>query len=366
MNLILFVDFKRSYNAIKHEVNEALQRVLDSGWFIFGEELKNFEKEFASYNGSKYGIGCASGTDALNLAVLVCDIGKGDEVITVGHTMTSTVDCIVRSGAKPVFVDIDPETYTIDPDRIKEKVTENTKAINLVHIYGNTADMDPILAIANDYDLKIIEDACQAHGTTYKDKKAGSIGDIGCFSFYPTKNLGSYGDAGMLLTNDAELNERLRLYRNYGQRERYYHDFIGINSRMDEIQAAILRVKLNYLDDWNNKRRKSALLYNELLANSEVIIPIEKSYARHIYHLYVIRSRNRDELQNYLKNNSVQTYIHYPIPVHKQQAYSEYNNQYSLPITEKITKEIVSLPMHPFLTEEEIHEVSNLIIKGGF
>lgn len=295
------------------------------------------------------------------LAVVASGIGKGDEVITIAHTMTSTVDCIIRSGAKPVFVDIDPENYNIDPTLIEDKITQKTKAINLVHIYGNTADMDPILELAEKHDLKIIEDACQAHGAVYKGKKVGSIGDIGCFSFYPTKNLGAFGDAGMILTNDEEFAENLKLYRNYGQKQRYYHDFVGINSRMDEIQAAILRVKLKYLDEWNNERRKNANLYNEFLENSDVVIPKEKEYAKHVYHLYVIRSKYRDKLQVYLKKNDIQTYIHFPIPVHKQKAYSEYSNKYSLPVTEEITNEILSLPMHPFLTEEEIDKISKLI-----
>ena len=239
------------------------------------------------------------------LAVVASGIGKGDEVITIAHTMTSTVDCIIRSGAKPVFVDIDPENYNIDPTLIEDKITQKTKAINLVHIYGKTADMDPILELAEKHDLKIIEDACQAHGAVYKGKKVGSIGDIGCFSFYPTKNLGAFGDAGMILTNDEEFAENLKLYRNYGQKQRYYHDFVGINSRMDEIQAAILRVKLKYLDEWNNERRKNANLYNEFLENSDVVIPKEKEYAKHVYHLYVIRSKYRDKLQVYLKKNAM-------------------------------------------------------------
>lgn len=361
--MILFVDFKKAYKAIKPEIDKAIQRVIDKQWFIFGEELESIEKEFAAYNGSKFGVGCASGTDALYLAVVASGIGKGDEVITIAHTMTSTVDCIIRSGAKPVFVDIDPENYNINPTLIEQKITQKTKAINLVHIYGNSAEMDPILELAEKYDLKIIEDACQAHGADYKGKKVGSIGDIGCFSFYPTKNLGAFGDAGMILTNDEEFAENLKLYRNYGQKQRYYHDFVGINSRMDEIQAAILRVKLKYLDDWNNERRKNANLYNKLLENSDVIIPKEKEYTKHVYHLYVIRSKYRDKLQEYLKKNDIQTYIHFPIPVHKQKAYSEYNNKYSLPVTETITNEILSLPMHPFLTEGEINKISKLIRK---
>lgn len=361
---ILFVDFKKGYEEIKEEIQGAINRVLERQWFIFGEELEKFEEDFSRYIGSKYSIGCASGTDALYLAVAASNIGNNDEVITVSHTMTSTVDAIARNGAKPIFVDIDTATFNIDPSKIEEKITNKTKAILLVHLYGNPADMNPILEIAEKYNLLIIEDACQAHGTEYKGRKAGNIGHIGCFSFYPSKNLGAYGDAGLISTNNRDLSELLKLYRNYGQRKRYYHDFIGINSRMDEIQAAILRVKLKYLDNWNDRRRKHAKLYNELLDGVNVITPIEKEYAKHIYHLYVIRSDCRDKLKEIFDKNNIQTYIHYPIPVHMQMAYANYRNIYNLPSTEKICKEILSLPMHPWLTEEEIQSISELIKKS--
>ena len=361
---ISFVNFKKGFEAIKGEIQDAINRVLERQWFIFGEELEKFEEEFSKYIGTKFGVGCASGTDALYLSVVANDIGKNDEVITISHTMTSTVDAIVRSGANPVFIDIDPETYNIDPSKIEEKITNKTKAIMLVHLYGNPADMDPILDLSKKHNILIIEDACQAHGAEYKGKKVGNIGHIGCFSFYPSKNLGAYGDAGMILTNDSELATKLKLYRNYGQRERYHHDFVGINSRMDEIQAAILRTKLKYLDNWNNNRRNSSRIYNDLLINTEVQTPIEKDYAKHIYHLYVIRSQIRDKLKSHLDKNKVQTYIHYPIPVHLQKAYSEYRNKFDLPVTETICNEILSLPMHPWLTEEEIHSVSGLIKKA--
>ncbi len=359
--MILFINFKKAYAEIKEEIQKAIERVFERQWFILGEELEKFEKEFSDYNGLKYGIGVNSGSDALYLAVLASGISKGDEIITISHTMTSTVDAIVRSGAKPVFVDIDPMTYTMDPLKIEEKITMRTKAIMLVHLYGNPTDMDPILELSVKYNLLIIEDACQAHGAEYKGKKVGSIGDIGCFSFYPTKNLGAYGDAGMIVTNNEELALKFKLYRNYGQRKRYYHNFIGINSRLDEIQAAILRVKLKYLDNWNNKRRKNANLYDELLEESNVITPIEKEYAKHIYHLYVIRSKNRDKLKDYLDKHEIQTYIHYPIPVHQSKAYLEYKKIYKLPVTERICNEILSLPMHPWLTKEEIESISELI-----
>ncbi|MFX1383355.1 MAG: DegT/DnrJ/EryC1/StrS family aminotransferase [Promethearchaeota archaeon] len=360
---ILFVNFKKAYEEVKEEIQDAINRVLERQWFIFGEELEKFEEEFSTYIGSKYCVGCASGTDALYLAVAANNIGNKDEVITISHTMTSTVDAIVRNGAKPVFIDIDPATFNIDPSSIEENITNNTKAIMLVHLYGNPANMDPILEIAEKYNLLIIEDACQAHGSEYKGRKVGNIGHIGCFSFYPSKNLGAFGDAGLISTNDKKLASLLKLYRNYGQRKRYYHDFVGINSRMDELQAGILRVKLKYLDNWNDRRRKSAKLYNELLIGAEVNTPLEKEYSKHIYHLYVIKSKRRDKLKNFLDKNKVQTYIHYPIPVHMQAAYADYRDIYKLPFTEKICNEILSLPMHPWLTEEEIHSVTELIKK---
>ena len=359
--MILFVDFKKGYEKIKAEIHEAIERVLENQWFIFGEELTQFEREFSEFIGAKFGIGVNSGSDALLLAAMVSNIGRGDEVITVSHTMTSTVDSIVRCGAKPIFVDIDEETYNIDVNKIEEKITDKTKAIVLVHLYGNSADMGPIMEISEKHNLIVIEDACQAHGSEYKGKKVGGIGDIGCFSFYPTKNLGAYGDAGMLLTNNEEIALKLKQYRNYGQKKRYFHDFIGINSRLDELQATILRVKLKHLDIWNNYRREKAYLYNQLLEKSNVIIPLEKEYSKHIYHLYVIRSKNRDDLKEFLNDNEVQTYIHFPIPVHLSKAYSKFDIQCKLPTTEKICKDILSLPMHPFIAKEEIMKITDLV-----
>ena len=359
--MILFVDFKKGYEKIKAEIHEAIERVLENQWFIFGEELTQFEREFSEFIGAKFGIGVNSGSDALLLAAMVSNIGRGDEVITVSHTMTSTVDSIVRCGAKPIFVDIDEETYNIDVNKIEEKITDKTKAIVLVHLYGNSADMGPIMEISEKHNLIVIEDACQAHGSEYKGKKVGGIGDIGCFSFYPTKNLGAYGDAGMLLTNNEEIALKLKQYRNYGQKKRYFHDFIGINSRLDELQATILRVKLKHLDIWNNYRREKAYLYNQLLEKSNVIIPLEKEYSKHIYHLYVIRSKNRDDLKEFLNDNEIQTYIHFPIPVHLSKAYSKFDIQCKLPSTEKICKELLSLPMHPFISKEEIMKITDLV-----
>lgn len=353
--MIPFVDFKREYAEIGQETSQAINHVLENGWFVLGEEVERFEEHFSKYVGAQHGIGVNSGSDALYLAVKALGIDDGDEVITVSHTMVSTVDAISRNGAKPVFVDVEPDTYLMDASKIKAKITDRTRAIIPVHLYGQPADMDLIMEIAEKYNLHVIEDACQAHGAEYKCRKAGSIGNVGCFSFYPTKNLGAYGDGGMAVTNDKELAEKLRKLRNYGQSKKYYYDFIGVNSRLDEIQAAILRVKLRYLDEWNEKRRKLAKLYNETLENIDVVAPLEKEYAKHVYHLYVIRHKERDKLQQYLLRNGVQTLIHYPIPVHLQKPYLASNR---LPATERISKEILSLPMHPFLKEEEVETVS--------
>lgn len=352
--MIPFVDLKREYAQIREEIRNAIQRVLEKQWFILGEELEKFEQEFPNHIEAKYGVGVNSGSDALYLAVKALGIGKGDEVITVSHTFISTVDAIVRNGAKPIFLDIDPETYTIDVTQIERKITERTKAIIPVHLYGHPSDIDPIMENAEEHNLFVIEDACQAHGAEYKGKNVGSIGHVGCFSFYPAKNLGAYGDAGMLVTNDEELAGRLGMMRNYGQLKKYHHEFIGVNSRLDEIQAAILRAQLKHLDEWNEKRRRVARLYNEFLEDSRVIMPTQKEYAKHVYYVYVIRHKNRDKLEKHLEKNGIQTLIHYPIPIHKQKAYLDTGFQLNLPVTEKICDEILSLPIHPFLHEDEI------------
>ena len=355
--MIPFVDLKREYAEIGEEMTQAIERVVQSGWFILGEEVKKFEEEFSKYIGTKYGIGVNSGSDALFLALKALGIGKDYEVITVSHTFISTVDAIARNGAKPVFVDIDPDTYCIDVTKVEKKITNKTRAILPVHLYGHSADMEPITEIAEKYNLSVIEDACQAHGAEYKGEKVGSIGDIGCFSFYPTKNLGAYGDGGMVVTNSEELADKLRTFRNYGQPQKYYHDFVGVNSRLDEIHAAILRIKLKHLDEWNERRRKIAKLYNKLLEDSEIVTPIEKEHAKHVYHLYVVRCKDRNKLQQYLSMGRIQTRVHYPIPVHKQKAYLKLGYTANLPVTERICSEILSLPMHPFLHEDEIPSV---------
>jgi dTDP-4-amino-4,6-dideoxygalactose transaminase len=351
--MILFNDFAKEQQSIGSEVSEAIGRVLQSGWYVLGREGEAFEHEFSSYIGAKFGVGVNSGSDALYLAIKALGIHQGDQVITVSHTMISTVDAITRNGAKPVFADIDNETYTMDCTKIESQITGKTKAILPVHLYGHPVDMAPIMEIAQKHGLFVIEDACQAHGSEYLNKKVGGIGTIGCFSFYPTKNLGAYGDGGMLVTNSLEIADKLVKMRNYGQTKKYYHDFVGVNSRLDEIQAAVLRTKLRHLDSWNQKRRETAKLYSELL-HSSVVLPQEKQTAKHVYHLYVIRSKHRDKLMQYLANQQIQTLIHYPIPVHAQNAY---NSGDRLPVTEKICGEILSLPMNPWISEVEVQRV---------
>ena len=358
--MILFNNIKRDNDAIGEQISQAIKRVIESGWYVLGQESEQFEKEFAEYVGTKFGVGLNSGSDALYLSVKALGLLAGDEVITVSHTMISTVDAIARNGATPVFMDIDPDTYLIDTSKIEEKISNKTRAIIPVHLYGHPVDMEPIMEIAERHNLTVIEDACQAHGTEYKSQKVGSIGHIGCFSFYPTKNLGAYGDAGMMVTSDEEIANKLRKMRNYGQSEKYYYDFVGVNSRLDEIQAAILRVKLSYLDEWNEKRRNLAKLYDDFLYNIDVVTPVEQEYAKHVYHLYVIRHKNRNRLQEYLFKQGVQTLIHYPVPVHKQKAYL---CSCKLPVTEKICGEILSLPMGPWLNEEEVREISGAICR---
>jgi dTDP-4-amino-4,6-dideoxygalactose transaminase len=363
MMTILIADLKSEYESIQPEVDAAIKRVLKAGWHILGNELSSFEEEYSEYVGARYGCGVNSGSDALFLALKTVGIGQGDEVITVAHTFISTVDAIVRNGAYPVFVDIEPETYCMDVSQIEEKITERTKAILPVHLYGHPADMDPILHVAREHSLYVIEDACQAHGTEYKDKKAGGLGDLGCFSFYPAKNLGAYGDGGMVVTNNKRMAEKLRILRNYGQQEKHHHDFLGINSRLDELQAAVLRVKLRYLDQWNNRRRKLASLYDDLLSDKDLVLPVERDYAKHIYHLYVIRHDNRGSIKESLDACGILTQIHYPVPVHKQKAYRDIADGISLPVTERICDHILSIPLHPWLREEDIDRTAASIIQ---
>jgi dTDP-4-amino-4,6-dideoxygalactose transaminase len=353
-----FVDLKRQYEKIKNEIDNAIFKAVNDGDFILGKELRAFEKEFASYCGSKFCAGVNSGTSALHLTLIALGITKGDEVILPANTFIATAFAVSYTGAKPVFVDIDRESYNMDTTKIKEKITKETKAIVPVHLYGQTADMNHVLELAKEYDLKVIEDCCQAHGALYNGKKAGSIGDIGCFSFYPSKNLGAYGDGGAIVTSDEKLLEKIHMLRNYGQKVKYHHLIKGFNDRLDNIQAAILRVKLKYLDRWNEARRKHALFYNSLLEDSDAIIPVQKDYAKHIYHQYVIRITERDNLSKYLNSKQISTSIYYPVPIHLQKAYSDLNyKKGTFPITERYANEIISLPIFPELKQEEIRYV---------
>ncbi len=341
------------YDAIRTEIQSAIDRVLQSGWYILGREVEAFEREFAAYCGVKHALGCASGTEALALALMALGVGRGDEVVTVAHTAVPTISAVTMTGATPVFVDIG-EHFLMDVDRIEAVITDRTKVILPVHLYGQMADMDAILNIASKHHIHVVEDACQAHGAEYRGKKAGSWGTLGCFSFYPTKNLGCYGDGGAVTTDDKELYDRLVMLRNYGQEKRYFHTMKGINSRLDEIQAAVLRVKLTHLDEWNRKRRQVAVWYRDALGDS-CACPGEKPNASHVYHLYVIRAMERDGLKAHLDKAGITTLMHYPVPVHLQEAYKDLGYRVGdLPVTEATVKEILSLPMHPAVTEDGV------------
>lgn len=358
-------DTRQQYLDHKAEFDGAIQRVLDRSWFILGEEGTAFEQEFAAFLGTQHAIGVANGTDAIQLSLMACGIGTGDEVITTPHTALFTLLAISQAGATPVLVDIDPDTGLIDPNLIEAKITPRTKAIMPVHLYGQAADLDPIMELAQAKGLPVIEDSCQAHGTLYRGKATGTLGQVGTYSFYPSKNLGAFGDGGAVVTDDPEVAARVRQLRNGGQQERYQHNLMGLNSRLDEIQAAILRVKLKYLAEWNQARRERAAIYDELLADSWVQRPVEREYGRHIYHLYVIKAGSREErdgLQHYLKEKGVGTGIHYPIPAHLQKAYSWLGlAKGSLPQAEDTAERILSLPMFPEMPPEHVIRVCELI-----
>lgn len=362
--MVLCANPKAQFLSHKNEIDQAIQKVLNNGWYILGEEVKLFEKEFAKYIGSDFVIGVGSGTEALHIALRACNVGNGDEVITVSHTAVATVSAIELCGGTPVFVDIEPDYFTIDVTKIEQAITEKTKAIVPVHIYGHPADLNPIIAIAKKYNLFLIEDCAQAHGAVYNGKKVGSIGDIGCFSFYPTKNLGAIGDGGAVVTNNSRLAEKVRLLREYGWKDRYVSSISGWNSRLDELQAAILRVKLKYLDSDNKLRENIAAKYFDNLKLTDLILPLKKENVLHVYHLFVVRSKKRDELKSYLKENNINTLIHYPVPIHLQPAYKYLAcGKATLYETERAAKEILSLPIYPELKENEVYDVIDEIKK---
>jgi len=356
------VDLKAQYASIKPEMDVAIQRVLSHCGFIMGPEVKAFEEAFAVYCGAEQAVGVASGTAALHLSLLACRLGPGDEVITTPFTFFASGEAISQTGARPVFVDIDPFTYNIDPAQIEAAITPRSKAIMPVHLYGQPAEMDPILNVAHRHDLLVIEDAAQAHGAEYRGRRAGSAGDLACFSFYPSKNLGCYGDGGMIVGSDPELLARVRKLRDHGRISKYEHDELGWGYRLDALQAAILGVKLRHLDDWNEARRAHAERYDELFADAEVIRPTVLDHVKHIYHCYVIRTSRRDELVEHLKAEGIGVVIHYPLPLHLQPAYKDLGHQLGdFPVSELCAEEVVSLPMYPELTDEQQQRVADAV-----
>jgi dTDP-4-amino-4,6-dideoxygalactose transaminase len=356
MKVIKLVDLQRQYEPLKEEVLSAISNVLDGMNLFLGENVYHLERDFARFCQAKHAIGVGSGTDGLYLALRACGVGPGDEVITAPNTFFATVEAIAMVGAKPVFVDIDPDTYTIDPDLIEGAITNKTKALIPVHLYGHPADMQPITAIARRFGLRVIEDACQAHGAEYGGQRTGSMGDAAVFSFYYSKNLGAYGEGGMVVTDDRDVATRLQLLRNHGSPERYRHSIIGVNSRLDEIQAAILRLKLEYLEQWNMKRRSLAIEYTRRLSEvPNVGLPIERPGTRHVYHLYVVQVPRRDQVQQWLSRHGIETGIHYPLPIHLQEACADLGYQKgSFPEAEAAAGHILSLPMHPDLTIDDV------------
>jgi len=361
---IQFVDLSRQYDSIRSEVDNAISNVLDRSAFILGENVEVFENQFAEFCKVKHCVGVDSGTSALALSLEAIGVKPGDEVITVPNTFIATALAISWSGARPVFVPIQPDTYNMDPSKLEAAITERTKAILPVHLYGQPCDMSPIMEIAEKHDLRVVEDACQAHGAEYNGKKVGSFGDAAAFSFYPGKNLGAYGDGGAVVTNDSEINNSIRMLRNYGQKEKYNHILKGYNRRLDGVQAAVLYVKLKRLEEWNEMRRKNAAYYNKLLSDScnDIDLPKEAHYSKHIYHIYALRSNYRDLLKEFLESRGIATGIHYPIPVHLQKSYADLGyKEGDFSITEGYSKQLLSVPMFPELKKEEIEYVAESI-----
>jgi len=364
MEKIPFVDLKKQYQSIKNEIDQAIANVLEDTAFIGGKYVNDFEQAFAAFCNVKHCIGVGNGTDALFISLKCLGIGPGDEVITAANSFIATAEAITLTGARVVFVDVNPQTYNMDVTQLTDKITPKAKAIIPVHLYGQPADMNPILKVAKKYHLKVIEDAAQAHGAVYKGRRIGSIGDCGCFSFYPGKNLGAYGDAGAIVTNNDELAVRARMFANHGRIDKYDHQIEGINSRLDGIQAAILNIKLKYLPEWTDKRRKNAYLYNEYLKNTQLTTPTELDDVKAVYHLYIVRIEAdlRPKFQEYLKLNGISTGIHYPIALPNLEAYKYLkDDKTEFPEASKASREIVSLPMFPELGEKQISYITNTI-----
>lgn len=360
--MIKFLDLHKINERFRVEINARIKNILDSGWYLLGEQNKTFEENFAKFCGVKHCIGVANGLDALNLIIKAYGFGDGDEIIVPANTYIASILAISENGCTPVLVEPDINTYNINPDLVEEKITSKTKAIMVVHLYGQAVQMDKIWALAKKYDLKIIEDSAQAHGAYYKDKRVGNLGDASGFSFYPGKNLGCLGDGGAVTTNDDELAKKIRAIANYGSDYKYHHIYKGINSRLDEIQAGILDVKLSHLDNDNARRREIAKYYRENVKNPKIVLPQTYSEAAHVWHVFAIRCADRKSLQNYLEKNNIQTNIHYPIAPHKQLCYSEYAHL-NLPITEKIHSEVISLPISPVMTDEEVKYIVDILNK---
>lgn len=358
MTQIPLVDLRAQYAGIKTEVDDAIQRVLNNASFILGTEVSEFEQAFAEYVGAQGAVGVASGTAALHLALLACGVGPGDEVITTAHTFFATAEAISQTGARPIFADIDPRTYNLNPDLVEAAITSSTRAILPVHLYGQPADMGPLRNIADRHGLWLIEDAAQAHGAEYQDQRCGSIGDLACFSFYPGKNLGCYGDGGIVTGSREDLLARVRKLRDHGRLTKYEHDELGWGYRLDALQAAVLNAKLPHLDSWNEGRRRHAARYAELLREVEVVTPLEPPGVRHVYHLYVIRTPRRGEVLAHLKRRGIEAGVHYPVPLYRQPAYLQAGySEVLLPVTEAVAAEVLSLPMYPELTVAQLEYV---------
>jgi dTDP-4-amino-4,6-dideoxygalactose transaminase len=365
--MIPLVDLRAQYLTIKADIAAAIGRVLDTGQFVLGEEVEAFEQEFAAYQGASHGIALNTGTSALHLALIAAGVGPGDEVITVPFTFVATVAAIGYVGARAVFVDIDPATFTMDVNQLEGAITSRTKAIIPVHLYGQPADMDPIVEIARRHGLSVIEDACQAHGAAYKGRPVGALGDAGCFSFYPGKNLGAYGEGGMVVTNNAAMAKKIRMLRDWGQDRKYHHVLKGFNYRMEGMQGSILRVKLRHLERWTELRRKHAADYGRLLRDSGVEIPIEAPYARHVYHVYAVRTQDRATLQRTLQSNGIGTGIHYPVPVHLQPAYEDAAyGPGNFPHSERAANEVLSLPMYPELSFTNVETIGAAVKEQAY
>jgi len=363
---IPLVDLRAQYQTIQLEVMAAIEDVFTNMQLFLGPQSKAFEQEFATYSGCDYGVGCSSGTDALVLALRACEIGPGHEVITVANTFIATVEAIALVGATPVFVDIDPETYTMDWTQLSRVLTPRTRAIVPVHLYGHPVEMQPVLEFAQEHGLWVIEDASQAHGAIYHGQRVGSMGDIGCFSLYYSKNLGAYGEAGICVTRDNELAESLRMLRDHGSRVRYHHEALGTNARLDELQAAVLRVKMRYREEWNAARQAHARAYTEQLQDVVEILPVVRPYNTHVYYVYVVQVQNREYFRQALEHQGIATAVHYPIPIHLQPACARYGYKRGmLPVTEAVAERLVTLPMYPELTTEQIQAVVNAVKKSA-